>query len=182
MDFLTNVFSYKVLLPIGVILVILYSMQKNNNFIRIRGIFKQYLSVFNGSIIQKAFFFGVPIFFALSFAQLGEPDQDTFDTMYVVVSILITMFFSVLTMLTGDNSKRNETYKNVLNETINCILFEIVVSIFILAYGFVFQMLLEKIPEVWVDVFASVFYYMIFFLLLNMFIIVKRFKMLNENK
>lgn len=182
MDFLANIFSYKVLLPVGVILVILYSIQKNNNFIRIRGVFTQYLSIFNKSIIQIAFFFGVPILFAFSFAQLSEIDQSTFETMYVVVSILITMFFSVLTMLTGDNTKRSNTYKCVLNETINCILFEIVVSIFILAYGFIFQMLLEQIPDAWVDICVGIFYYMIFFLLLNMFIIVKRFKMLNENK
>lgn len=182
MNIITNLFSYKVLLPIGIVLVILYSTQKYNNFIRIRGVFTQYLSIFNKSIYQISFFFGVPVLFALSFAQLSEPDQSTFDTMYVVVSILITMFFSVLTMLTGDTGGRNDIYRKVLNETINCILFEIVVSIFILAYGFIFQMLLEQIPDVLVDICASVFYYMIFFLLLNMFIIVKRFKMLNDNK
>lgn len=182
MNIITNLFSYKVLLPIGIVLVILYSTQKYNNFIRIRGVFTQYISIFNDSIIQIAFFFGVPVLFALSFAQLSELDQSTFDTMYVVVSILITMFFSVLTILTGDNGNRSDGYKKVLNETINCILFEIVVSIFILAYGFVFQMLLKQLPDGWIEIGASIFYYMIFFLLLNMFIIVKRFKMLNENK
>lgn len=85
-------------------------------------------------------------------------------------------------MLTGDNCERSNEYKNVENETINCILFEIIVSIVILVYGFVFQMLLKKIPNVWVEICAGVFYYMIFFLILNMFIIVKRFKLLNENK
>lgn len=182
MDVLLNLFSYKVLLPIGVVLVVLYSTQKYNNFIRIRGILAQYFSIFDKSVFQIAFFIGVPALFAISFAQLAIPQQTTFDTMYVVVSILITMFFSVLTMLTGDNSKRNERYKDVLNETINCILFEIVVSIFILAYGFIFQMLMRKIPASLISVCTCVFYYMIFFLLLNMFIIVKRFKMLNDNK
>lgn len=182
MDFLKTLFSYKILLPIGIILVVFYLIQRNNNFIRIKGIFKQYISIFEKSFFQISFFFGVPIFFALSFVQLSETEQSTFDTMYVVVSILITMFFSVLTMLTGDNSNRSETYKKVLNETINCILFEIVVSILILVYGFVFQMLLMQIPDILVDICASIFYYMIFFMLLNMFIIVKRFKMLNDRK
>lgn len=182
MTFLENIFSYKLLLPVGIILVVLYSIQKNSNFIRIRGIFSQYMGIFNGSFVQICFFFGVPILFAISFAQLSEPDQSTFDTMYVVVSILITMFFSVLTILTGENRQKSEEYKQVLNETINCILFEIVVSIFILAYGFIFQMLLNLIPTSFVDIFASIFYYMIFFLLLNLFIIVKRFKILNDVK
>lgn len=171
--------SYKVLLPLGLSLLIIYSFQKTNNFIRIRGIMKEHIRIFGGSKIQILFFFGVPILFATSFVQLRTFNQESFNTLYVVITILITMFFSILTVLAG-YEKREEEYKKVLKETKCSILFELIICIYITMYSFVYQMIKELIGNV-VDIVLSWFlYYAIFFLLLNLFIVVKRYKLLDE--
>ena len=101
MKILLSIFSYKILLPIGLLLIILYSLQKVNNFIKIRGIMKEHIKIFGGSKIQILFFFGLPVLFATSFVQLCAFNQEAFNTLYVVITILLTMFFSILTVLAG---------------------------------------------------------------------------------
>lgn len=180
MKVLQSIFSYRVLLPIGLLLIVIYSFQKVNNFIKIRGIVKEYVKIFGGSKIQILFFFGVPVLFATSFVQLSVFNQDAFNTLYVVTTILITMFFSILTVLTGYKNEEDEQYEIVLKETRSSILFELIVSIYITIYAFVFQMVIDVIDSVVKSILSWILYYMIFFLLLNMFIVIKRYKILDE--
>ena len=180
MKTLQGVFSYRVLLPIGLLLIVIYSLQKVNNFIKIRGIMKEHIKIFGGSKIQILFFFGVPVLFATSFVQLSVFIKNAFDTLYVVITILITMFFSILTVLTGYEKKKDEQYEIVLKETKSSILFELIVSIDIAIYAFIYQMISEVIHSIVKTILSWILYYMIFFLLLNMFIVIKRYKILDE--
>lgn len=182
MKVLQSIFSYKILLPLGIILIIVYSLQKVNNFIKIRGIMKEHIKIFGGSKIQIMFFFGVPVLFATSFVQLCVFTQEAFNTLYVVITILITMFFSILTVLAGYKDGQGEQYKKVLRETRSSILFELIICIYITIYAFVFQMIIEVIKQGVILLLSWVLYYMIFFVLLNTFIIIKRYKMLDETQ
>ena len=177
---LQNIFSYKVLLPIGLLLIAIYSFRKVNNFIKIRGILKEHVKIFSGSKLQLLFFFGVPVLFATSYVQLSIFNQASFNTLYVVITILITMFFSILTVLAGYKKEEDKQYENVLKETRSSILFELIVSIYITIYAFVFQMVIDVIDSVAKVILSWILYYMIFFLLLNMFIVIKRYKILDE--
>ena len=145
MKVLQTIISYRVLLPIGLLLIIIYSFQRVNNFIKIRGIMKEHVKIFGGSKLQILFFFGVPVLFATSFVQLSDFNQDAFNTLYVVITILITMFFSILTVLAGYKNEEDEQYEIVLKETRSSILFELIVSIYITIYAFVFQHIHLKI-------------------------------------
>ena len=167
MKVLQSIFSYKVLLPIGLLLIVIYSLQKVNNFIKIRGIMKEHVKIFGGSKIQILFFFGLPVLFATSFVQLSVFNQDAFNTLYVVITILITMFFSILTVLAGYKNEEDEQYEIVLKETRSSILFELIVSIYITIYAFVFQVVIDVIDSVVKSILSWILYYMIFFLLLN---------------
>lgn len=135
------IFSYKLLLPIGIIILLVYIFQHNNNYIRIRGLFKEYLNIFDGSKLQVLFFFGVPSIFALAFVQMGEFTENSFSTIYVVDTILITMFFSVLTVLLEKEKNENEVYLVVLHQTISIILFEIVMCMYTVLYAFIYQII-----------------------------------------
>jgi hypothetical protein len=141
---------------------------------------KEHIKIFGGSKIQILFFFGVPILFATSFVQLGVFNQDAFNTLYVVITILITMFFSILTVLAGYENREDEEYRIVLKETRSSILFELIVSIYITIYTFIFQMIEGMINHVVNVMLSWILYYLIFFLLLNMFIVIKRYKILDE--
>ena len=65
MKVLQNFFSYRVLLPIGLLLIVIYSFQKVNNFIKIRGIVKEHVKIFGGSKIQILFYFSLECRFYL---------------------------------------------------------------------------------------------------------------------
>lgn len=78
---------------------------------------KEHVKIFGGSKLQILFFFGVPVLFATSFVQLSDFNQDAFNTLYVVITILITMFFSILTVLAGYKNEEDEQYEIVLKET-----------------------------------------------------------------
>lgn len=90
------------------------------------------------------------------------------------------MFFSILTVLAGYKNEEDEQYEIVLKETRSSILFELIVSIYITIYAFVFQMVIDVIDLVVKSILSWILYYMIFFLLLNMFIVIKRYKILDE--
>lgn len=175
-----SMFSYKILLPLGIVLILLYSLQDSNNFIKVGGILKDYIGIFNGSKMQIAFFFGIPLLFATSFAQLRDFEQEVLDTLYVVVTILITMFFSILTVLAGYRSIGDEQWKKVLNETRCSILFELVLCVFITIYSFIFQMFMNSVSGITETIMSWILYYMIFVLILNMFVVIKRYKILSE--
>ena len=170
--------SYKVLIPLGVFIILIYYIRRNSNFIRIRGLFGEYIKIFNGAKEQIAFFFGIPLLFSIAFVQIGDLDNDVFNTIYVVSTILITMFFSVLTVLLGKDKKKDSQYSLVLKQTISTLLFEIIQCIYCVLFSFVFQMIKEYLCNVIKTVLSGCLYYIIFFMLLNMFIVVKRFKIL----
>lgn len=176
------VISYKVLLPVGVLIIFAYYIRRNSNFIRIRGLFNEYVKIFNGAKEQIAFFFGVPLIFAIAFAQIGDLEDASFNTIYVVSTILITMFFSVLTVLLGKDRNKDNQYTVVLKQTISTLLFEIIQCIYCVLFSFVFQMVKEYLSEILRTILRGCLYYMIFFMLLNMFIVVKRFKVLIDTE
>lgn len=180
MQILQNLCSYKVLLPLAIILIILYSIQRINNFIGLRGMVKEYIKIFNGSKIQISFFFGIPFLLATSFVQLGGFSESKFNTLYVVMTMMITMLFSILTVLTGYRKDQDEEYKIVLKETKSIILFELILSIFIIIYAFIFQMSIEKMHEIIMGLLNWILYYLISFDLLNLFIVIKRYKKLDD--
>ncbi len=174
------IFSYKLLLPIGIIILLVYIFQHNNNYIRIRGLFKEYLNIFDGSKLQVLFFFGVPSIFALAFVQMGEFTENSFSTIYVVDTILITMFFSVLTVLLEKEKNENEVYLVVLHQTISIILFEIVMCMYTVLYAFIYQIIRGFLNVILNTILSFGLFYILFFMVLNMFIVIKRFKILIE--
>lgn len=178
MKIIQFVISYKVLLPTGIVILLGYVLKSNSNYIRIRGLFKEYVNIFEGSKFQIVFFFGIPMLFALSFVQLGEFTENSFNTIYVVATIFITMFFSVLTVLLGKEKNYNTEYFIVLHQTINTILFEIVMCIYTVLYSFIFQIIRNLLDTKFNKILSFGLFYILFFMVLNMFVVVKRFKVL----
>lgn len=182
MRILQIIFSYKFLLPLGILIIILYSLQKVNNFISVRGMLKEYIKIFKGSKMQLLFFFGIPILFATSFVQLCFFTDSGFSTLYVVMTMVITMLFSILTVLSGYQNNINDDYKKVLKETKCSIIFELTVVIFIILFAFIFQLCINVLSSNVILVLNWLLYYGIFFALLNLFVIMKRYRILDDFK
>lgn len=143
----------------------------------------------NGRISKMSIFlyFGIPLLLSIALVRIKGVDEDTINIITIIVSILTSMFFTLLTLILDMRSKieHNPNYtdteamvsKKVLEETYYSIMFEILVSVALLILCFL-------------DIFSSKFsliesllmYYMMFILLTNLFMILKRiFKVINND-
>lgn len=143
----------------------------------------------NGRISKMSIFlyFGIPLLLSIALVRIKGVDEDTINIITIIVSILTSMFFTLLTLILDMRSKieHNSNYtdteamvsKKVLEETYYSIMFEILVSVALLILCFL-------------DIFSSKFsliesllmYYMMFILLTNLFMILKRiFKVINND-
>jgi len=139
------------------------------------------------SIISIGIYFGIPFLIALSLVQIQEIDSDVINMLTIIVSILTSMFFTMLT-LTLDMRKKvlsNENYNannasvsaKVLKETYYTIMFEILLSIAILIMCFI-EMFSNKFSKYT----SVVIYYLTFVLLFNLFMVLKRiFNVINND-
>lgn len=131
------------------------------------------------SKISTLLYFGVPMIIAIALAMVQKIDSNGINIITIIISILTSMFFTLLTLVLDMKAKArgNKEYcatdakiiSNILKETYYSIMFEILVSVLLLIFCFM-------------DLFASNFsfiesviiYYMTLVVLTNLFIILKR--------
>lgn len=169
------------LLSISCIILILNFIRRNNNFFDIRRVFKDQLDVFDGAKDQIFVFFGVPILLAFGVANYKLIDKDIIDNVVVVLSIILSMLFAILSILTSF-TKDEAIFKVVLKETFNSVIFVAILCIMALMIS-VSVLFVKCIKLVLVNYIVSTVVYCLFFtIMLNIFIIIKRMKSLFDNK
>ncbi|MGN0178071.1 MAG: hypothetical protein ACI4DY_01325, partial [Monoglobaceae bacterium] len=137
----TKTFVGLIMLSFFVGLMIISFFKKHETFFNIREITKNHLSLFKNCKYQYITFYGFPLLFAIGLALIYEADAAFYSEISVVVGILLSMLFAILSILTGydfsnvkdDNQKRK--VKKVVAETINAIVFDSVLCIFMMIYG-----------------------------------------------
>lgn len=169
------------LLTLSGIILLLNFARKNNNFFDVRKVFVDQLQIFKNAKGQVFVFYGVPVLLALGVANYKLIDKDVVGNIVIVLSIIISMLFAMLSLLAGF-SKDDKHYKQVLKETFNTVIFESVLCIFALMAAFA-VLFVGNIETIWVKYCISfTIYYLIFTILLNIFIVIKRVKSLFDNK
>ncbi|WMJ83132.1 hypothetical protein ACS3UN_00035 [Oscillospiraceae bacterium LTW-04] len=169
------------LLTLSGIILLFNFARKNNNFFDVRKIFSDQLEIFKDAKGQIFVFYGVPILLAFGVANYRLIDKDIVGNIVIVLSIIISMLFAMLSVLTGFN-KDDKHYKQVLKETFNTVIFESVLCIAALMASFS-VLFIGNIETAWVKYCISfTIYYLIFAILLNIFIVIKRIKSLFDNK
>lgn len=135
----------------------------------------------NGKLSKRAFLFYyiVPIFFAISITGIRKLDDDVLNILTVIISILTSLFFTLLTLILETKAKNSEDksyssgdaklLQNILKETYYSIMFEILVSVVLLIFCF-----LELFAGEYSWASSCLIYYMTFIILINMFIILKK--------
>lgn len=185
-----------ILICIGIILTVIALLQKNSNFLDVRSIISTHLRVFSGSPLQFAVIFGVPLL--LTIAALNEQilSKDIVDTLNIVLSILISMFFAMLSILSALNFKavnknekddllvtsKIERYNLLLKETFNVVMFECILCILVLAVSFTL-LFINDFSVSWQLTFVSgIIYYLSLMIIFNIFVIIKRLKVLFDHR
>lgn len=171
------------LLFVGMILLI-GKFFFHKDYLNCTNIIKMHMNCFKNqeeklSKVSLFLYFGVPMLIALSLIQIRILDDTVVNLLTVIVSILTSLFFTLLTLILdmGKKVRKDKKYNandadtssKLLKETYFTIMFEILVSVMILILCFV-----ELFAKMY-SIFSSlIIYYLTFVLLVNLFIILKR--------
>lgn len=187
---------FDVLFFSGILLILVALLQKNSNFLDVRKIIRQHLSIFFKSPLQVVAIFGAPLLIAIAAAATHSLTIEIVNNLNVVLSILISMFFAMLSILASlsfkstDRSKVEdvtliraaENYNKVLRQTNNAILFESVLAILLLIISFS-QLFIGSFDPTWkLKIISAFVYYLTLVLVLNIFVVIKRTKELLDSK
>lgn len=185
-----------ILLYISLGLICCALLQKNSNFLDIRKVFADHFAIFDNSPLQKIVIFIVPFLLSISAISTQLLTKDIVNNLNIVLSILISMFFAILSILSSftykstdpktvtDVSlrKKAEKYNKLLKQTFNAVIFESVLSIVVLILSFA-QLFSNDFSETWkLKVISLIVYYLALVIVFNFLVVIKRMKSLFETK
>lgn len=185
-----------ILLYISLGLICCALLQKNSNFLDIRKVFADHFAIFDNSPLQKFVIFIVPFLLSISAISTQLLTKDIVNNLNIVLSILISMFFAILSILSSftykstdpktvtDVSlrKKAEKYNKLLKQTFNAVIFESVLSIVVLILSFA-QLFSNDFSETWkLKVISLIVYYLALIIVFNILVVIKRMKSLFETK
>lgn len=185
-----------ILLYISLGLICCALLQKNSNFLDIRKVFADHFAIFDNSPLQKFVIFIVPFLLSISAVYTQLLTKDIVNNLNIVLSILISMFFAILSILSSftykstdpktvtDVSlrKKAEKYNKLLKQTFNAVIFESVLSIVVLILSFA-QLFSNNFSETWkLKVISLIVYYLALVIVFNILVVIKRMKSLFETK
>ncbi len=167
---------------VGIIILLFCLTRRNSNFLDIRKIIADHFRIFKGCLLQLVAIYVSPAIFAIGIVRIRCVDREILNSLIVVLSILVAMFFSVLSILSAFNKEhKSEDYKQLLNETFTTTLFEILLCLALLIASFI-ALFVGKINSQFLMKFGSgCIYYLAIVIVLNILLVSKRMKVLFEN-
>lgn len=176
--------SSKSIIVITICLCLLLIIVLKNPYINCLRIIKMHAQCFrcsNGRYSKNSIFiyFIMPLVMATIFAYVRIIDDDVINILTVIISILTSMFFTVITLILdmrkrvisdcSYNANDASVVAKILKETYYTIMFEILVSILILIMCFI-----TLFGKMYCVLNSITIYYLTFLLLFNLFIVLKR--------
>ena len=177
MNFISILMKPYIWFYLSCFILIVSLIRKNNNFIDIRPIFIQQLKIFKDCKEQLINFYVVPLFLTIGSLLIKRIDEDIVNNIIIVLSILISMFFASLSILTSFQNK-NDNYLITLKETYNTVMFEVILCIIVLILSFIKVFTGNYKESVSLTIISGLVYYLMFTIILQIFIIMKRMKAL----
>lgn len=172
-----------ILFIISTIAIIFCFSIKNNNFFDVRMVFKQHFQIFENAPLQKFVFNIVPLLMAFAIVDVKSIDKDIINNLIIVLSIFISMFFAMLSILISISFKENDNiYNKLLKETFNTITFEIILSLILLILSFIQLFLNDFSDRFSLKIISFLIYYLTIVVVLNTLVVVKRIKVLFDNR
>lgn len=167
-----------ILLITGSILLIAGLLPKVSNFLDVRSIFTEHFLIFKGSPLQLISIFLVPILFAVAIAGIRCVNNSILDNLNIVLSILISLFFSVLSILCAFMGRNSEKYRQLLKETFNAAIFEGLLCLLLLFISFITLFIGDFSPSLCLQIVSGTIYYLTMVVILNILVIIKRIRAL----
>ena len=135
------------LIVVAIIPIIISIFSERRNFFNIKSIIKDHLKMFENCKSQYLIFYGSPFILSVGLAFIYDAQDDFYDNLSVIISIILSMLFAVLAILisfdysnslnSNDNTANSSNIIKVVNETTSSIIFETIICVFLLIYGMI---------------------------------------------
>lgn len=169
------------MLLIGAMILLICFTRKNSNFLNIRRIVVDHFRIFKGCFLQLIAIYITPVLFAVGIVRVRCVDRETLNNLIVVLSILVAMFFSVLSILSAFNKEgKGEKYRKLLNETFTTTVFEILLCLSLLIMAFIALFVGRIHSQFLMKLGSGCVYYLAIVIILNILPVLKRMKVLFE--
>lgn len=182
-----------VLVVSSAFLISISLLRKREEFFNIRKTICAHLKVFKHCPSKYLIFYVFPLLFSIGLAMIYEAGDRFYSELSVVLGIILSMLFAILSILTAqdysivNDKNQKTTAKKVLRETTNAIVFDSILSLFLMLYGLVIVVLsgvntVEILFDLTVvkSVLSGVAYYTFTIILLNLLFIVKQMSKIIE--
>jgi len=178
-----------VLVVSSTIIIFVLLLRKNESFFNIRDVIKKQFALFKNCKSQYFVFYAIPLLFASGLALIYNADTTFYTNLSVILGILLSMLFAILSILasidfSGFKKEQQAKAKIVVLETVNCIVFNSILCLFLMLYSLVVIVINgidfssmhmnETIITVAKCVISGFTYYVFTVILLTLMVIVKR--------
>lgn len=179
-NIIKNITSPLILFCISGLFIFLNMIRKNNNFFDLRGVIKGHYNIFKGNRIQQLNFLVIPLLLSYAILQIKFIDKDIINNINIVLSIFLSMFFAILSILCSLPKKSgvSDDYNKLAKETFNTVMFECILCILILVISFIVLFINVFESSLSIKITSFIIYYLILVVILNIFIVIKRLKVL----
>jgi hypothetical protein len=175
----------RLLLTISIALLIFGMLFSKNKMFDCKDIIKMHFRCFKKKTTNRYSFyslftaFGIPLILSIALVTIRKLDNDVINILTIIVSILTSMFFTLLTLTldlknkTDSNStlsaREAKLTGKLLREVYYSLMFEIFISIVILILCFI-----ELFAKKYSTISSGILYYMTMVLVINLLVILKR--------
>ncbi len=174
-------------------LIMFYLLRKREPFFNLREIFRLHFGLFTNCKSQYFVFYVFPAVFAIGLTLLYEAGERFYSELSIILGILLSMLLAILSILSGydfssvKDIRQRQNVKKVVRETINAIVFDSVLCLFMLLYGLTIIVLLDG-SYTWLpfdisvlrSVASCIAYYLFCVILLTLFLIIKQMSRIIE--
>lgn len=188
----SKILSPVVLICMAFILMAIYFFKGHTNFLNIKRIFKDYFSLFGEEKIHLMVVWGIPLLIAGALVQEIYLGKESLDEILVILSILISMFFAMLSILISKQATQNDidqksnSYKQhirniLLAETCTIVLIEVLLCVSVLMLSLVIVLISGDDTHDVLSILSFLVFYFMTVCMFNLLVLLKRFKSLIDN-
>ena len=138
-----------ILVALSLALMTIFLFHKKEAFFNLREVFCKHFALFNNCKSQYFVFYVLPFLFSVGLALLYTAAEEFFTELSVVLGIILSVLLTILSILSSydfsavKNPDQRERGKTVVNDTINAIVFNTLLCVFLLLYNLVLVVLAE---------------------------------------
>ena len=181
------------LVIISSLLIVFHLLSPKEEFFNVRKTIHDHLHLFSACKFQYVVFYVFPLGFAIGLAMVYDAGPSFYSELCVMLGIILSMLFAILSILSVQNysdvcdEDQKQKGKEALRKAINAIVFEVILSLFLMLYGLVIVVMYQS-DNVTVPfdviiikrVLSGIAYYVFAVILLNLLLVVKQMRKLIE--